>query len=93
MRVGLFTPSDIKFKKSLISTVATHVDVTTPAAVTKALEGLGAKRVGLFWRDNASAGHMEGDLGPIANLKQEHLDWVGGKGDQYQLRGLFYVKD
>ena len=93
MRIGLFTPSDVKFRKSLISTYATHVDVNTAADVIKELEQLGAKQVGLFWRDNASAGHMEGDLFPVANLKQEHLDWVGGKGDQYQLRGLFYLRD
>jgi hypothetical protein len=93
MRVGLFTPRDKNYKKKGMTTDVTFIEATQVAEVLGALGGLGAKRVGLFYRDNAGAGHLEGELFAVGDLKQENLDWVAGKGDAYQQRGLFYVKD
>ena len=93
MRVGLFTPKERNYKRNGMTTDSTFIEVTHVAEVLGALGGLGAKRVGLFYRDNKGAGHLEGDLFPAADFSRENLDWIAGKSDSYQQRGLFYVKD
>jgi hypothetical protein len=90
-RIGLFTPAAPNpGKKKGESTTATYVEVETLAELSAALAKLKAKQVSLFWRDNVGAGHVEGAAFPLSSLGAQHLAWVTGKAETFQMRGLFY---
>jgi hypothetical protein len=90
-RIGLFTPAaKAVSKKKGDSTTATYVEIETLAELSTALTRLNAKEVSLFWRDNIGAGHVEGAAFPLSSLSADHLKWVTGKSETFQMRGLFY---
>jgi hypothetical protein len=93
-RIGLFTPANppVPGKKKGDSTTATYVEIETLAELSAALTKLNAKQVSLFWRDNIGAGHFEGATFAVSTLSADHLKWVTGKGDTFQMRGLFFEK-
>ena len=89
-RIGLFTPKNSRRKKGDTTTTASYVDVDSVSDLAAKLTQLGAKRVGLLRRDRLGVTHNEGAMFPIADLRPSHLEWVTGKAEEFQTRGLYY---
>src|SRR5688572_22036231 len=76
-RIGLFTDADRKKQKKTGQTTKTsYVDIVAAQDLAEKLQGLGAKEVGLLRRDRFGTTHLEGKMFPVAELKEEHVDWV-----------------
>ena len=79
-RIGLITSKSPSAKpasaKSASKTATTFVEAANTAELAAELTKLGAKRVGLYWRDRVGDGHLEGETFPVEKLADTHFEWV-----------------
>jgi hypothetical protein len=89
-RIGLFSPAPQKKKKGGPSTSTSYVEVENAAELAAELTTRGAKRVGLLCKDRLGSTRMEGAMFTVADLKDQHIEWVMAKAPQFETRAIYY---
>lgn len=89
LRIGLYTPRKRR-KKGQSSTITSYVEVASAQDLAAKLVALGAKRVGLIRKDRAGEMKADGETFAPSALTAKHLDWLGAKSEEFEVRGLYY---
>ncbi len=88
-RIGLFTHAK-KQKQGSRTTSNIYVDIDSLGTLSSKLNELGARQVGLMCRDRTGTTRLEGQMFPVADLKETHLTWLSEKPEQFATRALFF---